>query len=201
MKCLKKMISSGSVVGSQLDQYKVQEIIGTLDGLNENVLLGKLINVKCITICVSSALNLTDRNYEAPTLPKLANVNLYVDTVEEDPSINRLISTVLGKSRPTVTSLKISYNSGSSISADLVRGVDIATNFAFLKKLDIYQWDAFDEEFLVLWKGLGACRIQQLSLVLCTNLSDHGLLGYEKRPAIRGLTGEPILYELYPSMT
>lgn len=119
-------------------------------------------------------------------------MQLYVDTVEEDARINRLISTVLGTYRPTVTSLKISYNSRKgTISAELVRALDIAHNFQFLRKLDIYQWDAFDEEFLVLWQGLGVHRIQELSLLLCTNLSDRGLLGWDTRkPAILGLSGK-----------
>lgn len=174
------------------DVHRVQEIIGTLDGLNENILLKRLVNVKCISIWVSSAHTLTERNYENPILPKLINVNLYVDTIENDSRINRLISVILGTPRPTVNSLKISYNSRKgATSEEMVRALDIAQNFQFLRKLHFYQWDAFDPEFLLLWKGLGAIRIQDLSLLLCTNLSDRGLIGWDvKNPTILNLSGE-----------
>lgn len=186
---LKRLMGPGP--SAQKTGEKVQAIIGTLDGLNSNILLGKLMNLKCISIWVSSALSLTEKNYENPTLPKLMNINLFVDTVEEDPKINRLISTILGTPRESVSSLKISYNSRKgAISAELVKAIDISHNFQYLKKLDIYQWDAFDEEFLTLWQGLGSHRIQEMSLLLCTNLSDRGIVGMDvKSPAILALTG------------
>jgi hypothetical protein len=177
--------------------HAVQEIIGTLDGLNGNIMLSSLSNLKCISIWVSAALKLSNANLKDPKLPKLLNINLFVDTaVEDDPSVGRLVSTILGHSRPAVTNLKISYNSRTvEVSPDLVKGIDISRNFQYLRKLDIYQWDAYDEEFILLWKGLGSHRIQELSLLLCTHLSDWGLLGKDpKNPAILALTGIRNIY-------
>lgn len=69
-----KRVVMRSCASGRINQ--IQEIIGTLDGLNANILLGKLVNVKCISIWVSSALSLEDQNYENPLLPKLLNVNV-----------------------------------------------------------------------------------------------------------------------------
>lgn len=162
----------------EADQENILETIGTLDGINEFVQLSRLNKVECISLWVSSATLLEEKNLVNPRLPILKSLNLYLDSVEGDTGkISTLLKTILQIERPTVTSLKISYSRRGVGSADLVKAVDIANNFQYLRRLDLYQWDAFDDEFLRLWNGSGISRIEDLSLILCSNLTDHGLIG------------------------
>lgn len=181
-------------------QENILETIGTLDGINEFIQLSRLNNVECISLWVSSANLLGDRNLRNPKLPQLKSLNLYLDSVEgETERVTTLLKTILQMERPTVTSLKISYSRKGVDSADLVRAVDIANNFQYLRRLDLYQWDAFDDEFLRLWNGPGMRHIEDLSLILCSNLTDHGLIGTDgQHPAILKLSSKQIgfLYNL-----
>ncbi|CAL8101076.1 unnamed protein product [Orchesella dallaii] len=186
-------------------QENVLETIGTLDGINEFVQLSRLNKVECISLWVSSATLLAERNLKNPRLPILKSLNLYLDSVEGDTGkIITLLRTILQMERPTVTSLKISYSRRGVGSADLVRAVDIANNFQYLRRLDLYQWDAFDDEFLRLWNGTGMSRIEDLSLILCSNLTDHGLIGSDgAHPVILKLCNlrELHISSLYGSIT
>lgn len=171
-------------------QEAILETIGTLDGINEFIQLSRLNNVECISLWVSSASLLTDKNLRNSKLPVLKSLNLYLDNVEgETDKVVTLLTTILQRERPTVTSLKISYSRKGVGSSDLIRAVDIANNFQYLRRLDLYQWDAFDDEFLRLWNGPGMGHVEDLSLILCSNLTDQGLIGKDSaHPSILKLT-------------
>ncbi|ODN00660.1 hypothetical protein Ocin01_06022 [Orchesella cincta] len=158
------------------DQLDILDIIGSLEGCTDTIIQAPLSNVQNICF-VNPSFNIENHTYSLPLLPSLKNVEIdFKFSRKNQKSMELFVHRLAKIRRPTVKSLKITYQPGPTVVFPInISPLDLVGSFVNLRVLHIKDWEGSDEQFVSLWEK--APNIVELCLCNCKNLTDLGILG------------------------